>query len=104
MEKNNYLTEKFRLIHLILILLGLFGSGVAAWIWQKAETKAIGKEITITKKNGCTPAKKHESQIGIIMYRLDSIDKGMCELSTEQKETRKKSEESFKEILKRLPK
>ncbi|KKN73478.1 hypothetical protein LCGC14_0400530 [marine sediment metagenome] len=95
---------KFRLIHLILILLGLFGSGIAAWVWQQAETKVIARDTETMNEEGCKPAKKHEGQIGIIEYRLNSIDKKQETFSVEQKEMRKENEAAFREILKRLPK
>ncbi len=100
-KENNGI--KFRLIHLMLILLGIFGSGVAGWVWQQAETKAIGKETTTMKKEGCEPAQAATSSIELIEYRLSTIDKKQEEFSTEQKAMSKKSDEFFHEVLKRLP-
>ena len=102
MARDNCLT-KFRIIHLVIILLTIFGSGVAAWVWQRAETKAIAKETQTLGEEGCEPAKEHKGKIGIIEYRLDSIDKKQEEFSIEQKAMRKENEASFKEVLRRLP-
>lgn len=103
MPKDNCLT-KFRLIHLILILLGLFGSGVATWVWQQAEAKAIAKEVeaiveeaeTLTAE-GCKPANRNMFDIALIQKDIVIIQKTQKTMSLEQKE-------GFKEILKRLPK
>ncbi|MHC4121999.1 MAG: hypothetical protein ACYSSI_00365 [Planctomycetota bacterium] len=99
---KNYNT-KLRLVHLTLILLGLFGSAVAAWVWQRAETRAIAKETVTLSEEGCEPAKQHEKQIGIIEYRLDSIDRKQESMILEQKAMRRDNDTAFKEILDRLP-
>lgn len=103
MAKNNDGT-KLRWIHLILIVAGLFGSGVAAWVWQQAETKAIAKDVKTLDEYGSRPAKKHGAEIGIIKYRLGSIDKRQEAFSIKQEAMRKENEKYFKEILKQLPK
>lgn len=89
MAKNNC-GLKLRLIHLIIILLTLFGSGVAAWVWQRAETKAIAKDTASLSTDGCEPARLHTTQIAVIETQLKTMQ-------TEQRE-------AFKEILTRLPK
>lgn len=103
MAKDNCLT-KFRLIHLALILLGLFGSAIAAWVWQQAETEAIAKETKAINIEGCKPAQKNSRTIDLIEYRLDSIDEKQASFFVEQKEMREENETAFKEILDRLPK
>lgn len=95
MAKTTDCGMKFRLIHLVLVLLGVFGSGIAAWVWQQAESKAIVRETVALKSDGCKPARKNTTDIAVIQSQLTDI-------KTEQKEMRQESKEGFAEILKRL--
>ncbi len=96
-------TAKLKLVHLILALLVLFGSGVAAWVLQKAETAALGESIVLINEEGSKPAKRHENQLGIIEYRLKTIDTRLEAFSVKQEDMQKENNAAFKEILDRLP-
>ena len=100
MAKEN---SKLRLIPLILVIAAIFATAVAGWVWQQAETKAIGKETATLGEEGCKPAKGHEVRVTLVEFRLDSIDKKMDDFAIEQKTSRQANETSFKEILERLP-
>ena len=100
MAKNDVI--KFRWAHLVLILLGIFGSGVAAWVWQQAETKAIAKEVAELTEEVSEPVKRHDQKIGIIEYRLNSIDKKQAAFAVEQKEMRTENVAAFKAIMDKL--
>lgn len=76
---------------------GVLTSGLQAA--DIAQVKAVEK----IEVDGCKPAQKHEKQLGVIEYRLDSIDEKQEDLVIEQKEMRKENKDAFKEILERLP-
>jgi len=101
MANGNY-GINFRLIHLILVLLAIFGSGVAAWVLQQAETESLANELDIVFHDGTVVCRQNKTQIAIIQYRLDAINAKQQEIATEQKAMRKESDVAFKEILKRL--
>lgn len=101
MAENNSLN--IRWIHLILMLLALFAGGVAAWVLQQAETAALGESIVLINEEGSKPARKHENQLGIIEYRLKSIDNRQQAFSVKQEDMQKENNAAFKEILLRLP-
>ncbi|KKL45191.1 hypothetical protein LCGC14_2358150 [marine sediment metagenome] len=101
MAKNN--NGKFKLISLMITLGVLLIGSVSGYVWTQADVRANTVQIEDIEEHGSEPTKVNKSSIGLIEYRLNTIDKKQEEFSTEQRIMSEKMDESFHEILKRLP-
>lgn len=95
--------NKLKLIIFIVTIAVLFAGVVGTWYVYGEDIEHNKESITKIDEKGSETARDNKSKIGLIEYRLDSIDTKQQELTNEQKAMRKENEEAFREILKRLP-
>lgn len=102
MENNGGLLIKK--IHLALVMIGVLVTIITGWVWQRATLCATASTVKALSTDGSVRAKDNSAKIGIIEYRLMSIDKKQDEMSTEQKEMRKENTDNFRKIMEAVKK
>lgn len=77
---------------------------ITSYVWTQADVKAVDvradvivADIDDLELEGCKPAQKNKFDVALVQKDVQTIQKDVAEMRTEQKE-------GFKEILKRLEK
>lgn len=98
MAKNG----KLRLIGLGLTIFVIIAGIITNFVWAQADIKAVNVKADDLKEDGCKPAQTNGADMKLVEFRLNSIDKGMGEFRTEQREMRTENKQAFEAIMEKL--